>query len=152
MQNESKYRPKSKEEIARNMGAIRSKENKTEASLRKKMHRLGLRYRKYPKDIPGKPDFVFPSARVAVFVDGDFWHGRTFRERGPEAFKEVLTAPSAESRKYWVAKIERNAARDDASTAQLTSMGWKVIRIWESDVRKDIEAAADMIYKVVKGL
>lgn len=122
------------------MAAIRSVGNKTEARLRKSVHRLGLRYRKYPRNLPGRPDFVFPSARVAVFVDGDFWHGRILIERGLEALRERVR-----NRPYWVSKLRARVARDRLVTRELERNGWLVLRFWESDVRDDIDSAVDQI-------
>src|SRR4051794_32786568 len=96
-------------EIARNMSAIRSANNRTEAALRKALHARGLRYRKQSSALIGKPDIVFPSAKVAVFVDGDYWHGRLLREKGLEA---VTSYYSERQRDYWVAKLQRNVTRD----------------------------------------
>src|SRR4051812_24354610 len=103
------------------MSAIRSKENRAEVGLRKKLHALGLRYRKYSKDLPGKPDIVFRTARVAVFVDGDFWHSRVLREQGLSALKATLTM---NTKQYWLAKFQRNVARDMRVTTELEDAGW----------------------------
>lgn len=133
-----RYRPKESSEISRNMAAIRSGENKTESALRKKLHAMGLRYRKYDRKLPGKPDIVFPSQRLVVFVDGDYWHGRILREEGFEAFrKSVRRNPD-----YWLAKLQRNVARDDEVTSLLRSEGWLVLRFWESDVRRKLDEVA----------
>ncbi len=141
------YRPKSREEIARNMSAIRSRENKVEAALRSMVHREGFRFRKYSKNLPGKPDFVFPRERVAVFVDGDFWHGRMVREQGPEIlFQRIKSA----TRPYWVEKLQRNIRRDETVTAQLKALDWIVVRMWESEVKADPKAAALHVTKTVR--
>ena len=79
--------------------------------------------RQYP--LHGKPDFVFPKARVAVFVDGCFWHGHPTKCRMPKAHRE-----------YWERKIARNVARDRLVTRALREMGWKVVRIWEDALQK----------------
>lgn len=128
-------RRKSKAEIARNMSAIRSKENATEAAFRKALFALGLRYRKYHSVVPGNPDIVFPAARVAVFVDGDYWHARVFRERGPRYMNRAL---QGENRDYWLAKFTRRIALDDQANKALAQMGWVVLRFWESDLKRDM--------------
>lgn len=79
------YRPKSRADVARNMSAIRSEQNRTEVRLRKAIFARGLRYRLYRRDLPGKPDFVFVRESVAVFVDGDYWHCRLLIEEGRSA-------------------------------------------------------------------
>src|SRR5215212_10158138 len=93
------YRPKPQAEIHRNMSAIRARENRAEVALRKALHAMGLRYRKYRRDLPGCPDFVFPREKIAVFVDGDYWHGRELVERGRTAFIRSLRMPN---RDYWI--------------------------------------------------
>src|SRR5881227_2669414 len=107
------------EQRTRTMSRIRSRDTKPEMTIRKLVHARGLRFRKHAKALPGTPDLVFPSARVAVFVDGDFWHGWRFPE-----WRDGL-AP------YWLAKIERNRARDQRNFRRLRHMGWTVIRLWE---------------------
>ena len=128
------------------MGAIRSTGNRTETALRKALHGMGLRYRKYVPGLPGRPDIVFPNGKVAVFVDGDYWHGRIVREQGAGALYARLKTPN---RPYWLAKIQRNTERDDRVTAALEEEGWKVLRLWESDVKKDVPAAASRVAQVV---
>lgn len=128
------------------MSAIRSSENAIEVSLRRALHARGLRYRKYRRDLPGTPDIVFPTQRVVVFVDGDFWHCRILVERGLDALRASLRTPR---RDYWLRKFERRAMRDDEVTAALQSNGWYVLRLWESDVKRDITAAAQRIEQIV---
>lgn len=109
-----------------------------ELLLRKALWALGARYRLHPSDLPGKPDLVFRSRRVAVFCDGDFWHGRNWEERR----RRLERGSNAE---YWTAKIQRNRARDAEVDAQLREMGWRVVRVWESDIRRDANAVARSI-------
>ena len=140
------YRPKSKEEVYRNMSAIRSRDNRTELALRSKLHSLGLRYRLHSSTVFGKPDIVFPRGKVAVFVDGDYWHARLLREHGLGAVRESIRG---EGQDYWIKKFSRRVERDDEVTAALESEGWLVIRFWESEVKRDIETAAAEIRRVV---
>lgn len=142
------YRPKPRDEVARNMSAIRSGENKTEVALRKALHRLGLRYRKYAANLPGRPDIVFPTERVAVFVDGDYWHGRLLREQGLDALRERIKTPQKD---YWLGKFQRRVARDDYVTATLEAAGWTVLRFWEGDIKKDVTPAAEAVAETVRG-
>lgn len=124
------------------MSAIRSTGGKTEVALRSLLHRRGLRFRKNYAKLIGEPDIVFLGARVAVFIDGDYWHARVLRERGPEAlYDRIKTA----NRDYWIDKFTKRVKRDDEVTAALEEDGWTVLRFWESDVRGDIEGAVDMI-------
>ena len=129
------------------MAAIRSTGNKTETKLRKAVHAMGLRYRKYSSEIVGKPDFMFPTERVVVFVDGDYWHGRVLREKGRNALKASLRTPT---RKYWLAKFERNVCRDDFVSVTLRSEGWIVMRFWESDIKSDVRPAARKIAREIR--
>jgi DNA mismatch endonuclease (patch repair protein) len=141
------YRPKSREEIARNMAAIRSKDNRTEAALRKALYAMGFRYRKYLAGIPGRPDIAFSREKVAVFVDGDYWHGRVVRERGVDVLRSYYTE---KQRAYWIDKLSRNVARDDRVNEELRALGWLVVRFWESDIKKDIGTAALQVASVVR--
>jgi DNA mismatch endonuclease, patch repair protein len=127
------------------MSAIRSSGNAVEVSLRKEVHRLGLRYRVYPKNVFGRPDFVFPAGKVAVFVDGDFWHGRILIEQGLEALRE-----RHRGRRYWIDKMTRRVERDELVTRTLEEGGWLVLRFWESDVDADVKGHAERIWNTVK--
>lgn len=105
-----------------------------EARLRSTLHRAGLRFRKHVRADPSvrcRPDIVFPAERVAVFVDGCFWHGC------PKHFR-----PPATNATYWNAKIARNEARDRRNDAELLSAGWTVIRVWEHE---DVQDAAERV-------
>ncbi|MDQ3818683.1 MAG: very short patch repair endonuclease [Acidobacteriota bacterium] len=94
----------------------------------------------------GKPDLVFKSARALVFVDGDFWHGRALIEEGPEGLTRGVRTPRSD---WWLAKIGRNVERDRRYTKQLHSEGWRVLRIWESEVKADVMAAANKVERFV---
>lgn len=131
---------------SRNMAAIRSTENRTEVALRSALHRAGLRFRKYAADLPGKPDIVFRSARVAVFVDGDFWHARILREEGLRALKKRIPR---DRQAYWVEKFRRRVQRDNEVTELLGSEGWKVLRFWESELKADMLIAVRKINRAV---
>ena len=139
---QSRYRPKAPVEIARNMSAIRATDNRTELLIRKTLFAMGFRYRKYSNRVPGKPDIVFPSAKVAVFIDGDFWHARLLREGGVRAAKAAL---KTRNREYWLDKFRRRIARDDQVNAVLEAANWVVIRVWESDASKDVLSVAQRI-------
>lgn len=130
------------------MAAIRSKENRTERALRQVLHRRGFRFRKYCRYLPGTPDIVFPSERVAVFIDGDYWHGRILRERGEVALLVSIKNPNVD---YWANKFLRNVSRDDAATLALTRNGWQVLRYWESDVKRNLEGTAECVAAAVIG-
>jgi len=113
-----------------------------EKLLRNELWRMGMRYRKNVLSLPGKPDIVFPGPKVAVFCDGDFWHGRHWSELETKLSKGWNGG-------YWVAKIASNRERDKRNTAELESKGWHVIRIWESDIRRDSSSQAKQVYNAV---
>lgn len=117
------------------MAAIRSKNTKPELALRKALRDVGATgYRLHRKDIPGRPDLAFIRWKVAVFVDGVFWHGH------PDHWN-----PETASSDYWRAKIARNMERDRAADAALQDVGWRVVRIWDQDVKTDIGACVDRV-------
>ena len=136
------YRPKSRQEIQKNMSAIRSKDNKTESLLRKALFKEGYRYRKYARGLPGRPDIVFPKQKVAVFVDGDFWHARMLREKRADYKSTKMPVPNEP---YWSAKFKKRVERDLAVNQELQSLGWCVLRFWESDLKKDLGSALAIV-------
>jgi DNA mismatch endonuclease (patch repair protein) len=115
---------------------------KAEIALRRALWARGLRYRVHQKDLPGCPDLVFRGRRVAVFVDGDFWHGRDWEKR-----KKRLQ--SGHNAPYWLAKITYNRDRDIRNNSLLTELGWRVLRLWGTDVLKDPDGAARLIADVL---
>ena len=123
------------------MSAVKSKDTKPELMLRKELWKRNLRYRKNYKKIPGKPDIVFTRARLAVFCDGDFWHGHNWAIRGYGSLENELQRYS----KQWADKINRNIQRDERINRQLEALGWQVLRIWESDIKTDIKRCGDIV-------
>jgi DNA mismatch endonuclease, patch repair protein len=103
---------------------------------------MGLRYRIAPATVTGKPDIVFPAQKVAVFCDGDFWHGRDLARR-------LARLSQGHNAPYWVAKIQRNVERDRRHNSALTEQGWVVIRLWERDILKNPMAAAHTVRRAV---
>jgi DNA mismatch endonuclease (patch repair protein) len=115
----------SKRKRSQVMAAIRSKGNKgTELKLASILRAHGITGWRRHRPMPGKPDFIFPKHRLALFVDGCFWHGCRRHCRMPH-----------DNRRYWQAKISRNAARDRATSRLLRQSGWRVLRIWEHSLR-----------------
>jgi DNA mismatch endonuclease Vsr len=110
------------------MSRVRSSGSKIETILGKALWRAGIRYRKqYP--IFGKPDFVIVSRRIAIFCDSEFWHGYRWGVRRRSEHKT--------NQSYWFGKIERNRARDRTVNLQLRKNGWRVVRFWEREIRRD---------------
>ncbi len=133
--------------VTRIMQKVRGRDTSPELALRRALWRRGLRYRLHAKNLPGKPDIVFPKPRVAVFVDGDFWHGNQWRLRGLSSLSEQFAdSPNAT---YWMEKIARNAVRDADVTLRLEYDGWRVIRLWESDLNGDINHCVTRVLEVV---
>lgn len=125
---------------SRMMSRVKSKNTKPELALRRVLHAAGMRYRLHPSDVPGKPDLVIRGRRLAVFVDGDLWHGNPaeWQRRGRDSLADLFPTRTD----WWVAKIERTRARDVQVNAELRQAGWIVVRVWESDLRDDPQAAA----------
>jgi DNA mismatch endonuclease (patch repair protein) len=116
--------------------------NQPEMILRRALWRAGLRYRLTTSGLPGSPDLAYMRARVAVFCDGDFWHGR-----GLEARLRRLSAGHNSS--YWVAKIRRNVERDATVNGELGILGWQVLRFWEGDIKQNVEPIVHQIRLVL---
>ena len=113
-----------KERRSWNMSRIRGKDTSAEKRVRSKLHRMGFRFRIHRKDLPGNPDIVFVSRRIAVFVHGCFWH----RHRGCKN----CTTPT-NRREFWIEKLEGNFARDKRTHRKLRTLGWKTFVIWECE-------------------
>lgn len=132
------------------MRRVRSKDTSPELALRRAVWRRGLRYRLHCKHLPGQPDLTFPSARLVVFMDGDFWHGQQWQLRGFRSLEDQFKdSPSAS---YWVRKIRRNMERDVATNRELTAMGWRVVRIWESEVKADLQDCVERVVKAARSM
>lgn len=116
------------------MRRVRSVETAPEIEFRKALRRTGLRFKTYPLNLPGKPDIVLPSRHLAIFIDGNFWHGGQWSRRKLAALEDQFQR--TRSREYWLSKIRRNMQRDCSVTASLLSKGWTVLRFWESQVRE----------------
>lgn len=122
------------------MSKIRSKNTKIERLVFRELRRRKIYFQKHYKKVSGNPDIALPIKKKAVFIDGDFWHGYQFSK-----LKKRLP------KKYWVAKISRNIERDKKNRAKLKQMGWRVLRIWEHELRQDLEEAIGKIANFVGG-
>ena len=111
----------------KNMKAIRSSETEIEQILRKALWHEGIRYRKNYNKLIGKPDIVITKYKIAIFCDGDFWHGK-------DGCENII----ASNKKYWSEKIKKNKERDLETTIALRDNGWTVLRFWKSDIKKHI--------------
>ncbi|MCA6286927.1 DNA mismatch endonuclease Vsr [Phenylobacterium sp.] len=108
------------------MRRVKARDTGPERTVRRVLTRLGARYRLHRADLPGRPDIVLPSRRLAVFVHGCFWHGHDCA-RGRRVPQE--------RRDYWTAKIEGNRARDARNAEALASAGWRVETVWECELK-----------------
>jgi DNA mismatch endonuclease (patch repair protein) len=116
----------------------RGRDTRPELLLRRALWARGLRYRVDVRTLPGRPDLVFTRARIVVFCDGDFWHGKNWRNRRTKLARGTNSA-------YWIAKITANIVRDRSTTARLAAAGWRVLRFWESEIRDDLQDIVDRI-------
>lgn len=121
---------------SRIMASVRSRDTKPEKALRRALHFAGLRFLVCPKGVPGRPDVYFPSRGVAVFVDGDYWHGNSWRARGFTSLVEQFSKWA--NPEFWLQKISGNIARDRRVDADLRAAGIQPLRLWESEVLADL--------------
>ena len=128
-----------KEQRKKNMQHIRSKDTKAEILLRKALWHKGIRYRKNYAKLPGKPDIVITKHRIAIFVDGDFWHAHGHEELPG---KQIAT-----NKVFWKDKLARNVERDRYVNEMLLEQGWLVLRFWESDIKKDLDSCVKVIFQ-----
>ena len=120
-----------REQRSRNMAAIRSRNTKPEVRVRRVLHAMGFRFRLHRKDLPGKPDIVLPKFLTAIFVHGCFWHCHRCK------YGSVVPATRAE---FWAAKRGGNVTRDRRHAVALRRLGWRVVVVWECEVRTDAAA------------
>jgi DNA mismatch endonuclease, patch repair protein len=115
------------------MSRIKGKDTGLEIQIRAALHKRGLRFKTNVKELPGKPDIVFSKAHIVVFVEGDFWHGYRF-----PAWRRKVSV-------FWRIKIAKNRERDEKTHRKLRRMGWKVIRIWQFQIKHDFDKCIDRI-------
>ena len=120
-----------KEQRSKNMSQIRSKDTSIELKVRKYLFSLGYRYRVNYKELPGKPDIVFTKKKIAIFIHGCYWHGHNCNSRYAHISKSNTN--------YWNTKIQRNQERDKRNIEQLEKDGWKVIVLWECEIKDNFE-------------
>ena len=129
------------EKTSRRMAKVKLKHGDVEAAVAKVLYHRGLRYRFDDKRLPGSPDLAILKYHVAVFIDGEFWHGHNWEVR-----KEKLKR----NREYWVQKIEENMERDRRVDAELRAMEWHPLHFWSKEAGKDIERCANEICEYIK--
>ena len=126
-----------KEQRSANMRAIKSKDTKIEVLLRKALWHQGIRYRKNLKICNCHPDIVITKHKIAIFCDGDFWHGK------PSKYSVHTNS------NYWNDKIKRNMERDLENTIALRDNGWIVLRFWESEIRQDLASCLSSVLRCI---
>ena len=129
------------EQRHKNMQAVKNKDSRIERTLRRELWNRGYRYRKNVKTVYGHPDIAFIGKKIAVFCDSEFWHGFDWENRK----KEIKS-----NRDFWIAKIERNIARDIEVNEYLRAQGWIVLRFWGNDIQKNCSECADKIESALR--
>ena len=125
-----------------NMSRIRNRDTKPEIQLRSLLHKAGFRFRLQDRTLPGRPDIVLKKHRAVVMIHGCFWH------RHPGC--RNTTMPSTRT-DFWSAKFEGNMERDRRNSAELTALGWRVITVWECDLKKDAKQVISNIHQQLRG-
>lgn len=127
----------------KNMQHIRSKDTEIEVLLRKALWHSGIRYRKHYERLPGKPDIAITKYKIAVFCDGEFFHGKDW-----DKLEEKLK--NSNNSEYWMKKIRRNIERDQEVDALIRAQGWSVIRFWGRDIKRDLEACICVVNDAIQ--
>lgn len=128
------------EQRRKSMANIRSNNTSIEVLLRKALWQKGIRYRKNAKALPGKPDIAITKYKIAIFCDGELWHGKNWETRK----KTIKT-----NRDYWIPKIERNILRDNINEKELENLGWIVLRFWGKDIKKNLQDCVNEIQELI---
>ena len=131
-----------KEQRHKNMSRIKGKDTFIEVKLRHLLWKKGYRYRKNYKDLPGNPDIVLTKYKIAIFCDGEFFHGRNWEE-----LREHLK--NSNNSQFWISKIARNIDRDDEINKKLNAMGWTVLRFWGEDIKKHPDECVRVIEETI---
>ena len=125
------------------MSRVRGRDTNPELIVRRLLHAMGCRYRLHAKDLPGRPDIVFRNRRAAIFVHGCFWH------RHPDPECRLARLPKGRL-DFWLPKLEGNRARDLANIVELRTLGWRVLLVWECQL-KDREQLGNTLRRFVEG-
>ena len=128
-------------ETSERMSHVHLKQGKAEVLLAKRRWHFGFRYRLNDKRLPGSPDIAILTYRIAIFVDGEFWHGQNWEERKPKLKR---------NREYWIAKIEENIARDVRNDKDLKTRDWYPVHFWEKEVLKDTDGCIETIRELAE--
>jgi len=121
------------EQRSRAMSHVKLRDGPLERYIQGELRRRGFRFRKHVKSLPGSPDIVFPKEKVAIFIDGDFWHGWRL-----PAWEHKLSP-------FWKEKLRTNRKRDQRNFRKVRALGWRVIRIWQHQIKRDPEGCIRLI-------
>lgn len=130
-------------QIRKRMSKVKLKNGKAEVLLAKKLWHAGFRYRKNDKHLPGSPDIAILRYHVAIFVDGEFWHGKDWEARKTKLKRNI---------EYWQEKIEENINRDMRVDNELDALDWRVLRYWEKDILKDCDGIIKEIVEIIEDM
>jgi len=122
------------------MSRVKSKDTKIEITLRRALWHKGIRYRKNHKLLPGTPDIAITKYNIAIFCDGEFWHGKDWDKNKEHIYN---------NREFWISKIERNMRRDNKIDSQLEQLGWVVIRFWGKDIEKNVNSCVEVVEDII---
>lgn len=125
---------------SRIMASVKGKNTGIELTVFRELAKRGLKFRRHYKPVAGTPDIAFPKLKVAIFIDGDFWHGYRY----PVWRRKIKS-------RFWRDKIETNRTRDRKNFAKLRRDGWKVMRIWEHELKRDPTRVISKLMKITKG-
>lgn len=139
---EPRFHGVASEKSHNNMSKIRGKDTSIEIALRKALWKNGYRYRKNCKSLPGSPDIALTKYKIAIFCDGEFFHGKDWDSVKPRLQK-------GKNADYWIAKIERNIERDREKDQKLGYKGWTVIHFWGKDILKDPDKCVKVIEEAI---
>lgn len=130
------------EQRRKNMQHIKSKDTKIELMLRRALWKKGYRYRKNYNDLPGKPDIVLPKYKIAIFCDGEFFHGKDWEILEPKLKK-------SNNSDMWIKKISNNRKRDEEINKQILYLGWTVIRFWGNEINTNLDECVKIIEETI---
>lgn len=139
---EPRFQGEVTEKSHKNMSRIKGKDTSIEVTLRRALWNRGYRYRKNCKDLPGRPDIALTKYKIAVFCDGEFFHGKDWEVLKPRLAK-------GDNSEYWINKISRDRKRDDEINKRLLFEGWTVIRFWGKDIKKNTDECVKVIEEAI---
>lgn len=142
VKKEPRFQGTTTEKRSKNMQRIKGKDTAIEVVLRKALWAKGYRYRKNYKQVPGRPDIALTKYKIAIFCDGEFFHGKDWDVLKPRLEK-------GSNSDYWIKKIERNRERDSEKDAKLSYLGWTVIHFWGKDILRDTETCIKVIEEAI---